>query len=62
MDEWMKHGIVSGNKIKVFMRNGFKYQGKVVNDDGVFISIIDSKDGKNYHLNRTDISVVEVIE
>ena len=48
-------------KIKVNLRNGFYYVGKITSEDNIFITMID-KNGKTVSINKQDIITKEIIK
>lgn len=48
--------------ITVWLRaNGYKYTGQVLCDDGKFITLLDSKDGRERTFNREALSGWEML-
>ena len=51
-----------GKDIKLFLNNGFKYEGKLTNSDDVWVEILDYKTNSYIIKRLLDISNVEVKE
>ena len=52
----------SGKTIKLFLKNGFKYEGRLTNFDNEWVEILDYK-SKSFILKRIiDVNNVEILE
>lgn len=49
-------------KIRLFLNNGFKYEGVQLKDSDGFLVIRDSKDNRVREFPHSSISLVEVVE
>ncbi len=51
-----------GKEIKLFMHNGFKYEGKLTNSDEKYVEILDYKTGSYIIKEIIDVRNIEVRE
>lgn len=49
-----------GKEIKLFMHNGFKYEGKLTNSDEMYVEILDYKSGSYIVKEIKDVRNIEV--
>jgi len=49
-----------GKKIKIFLHNGWRYEGKITNSDEQYVEIIDFRSGAYKIIELIDIKDIEV--
>lgn len=47
--------------VRIFMRNGFKYEGTVQDETQNFIVLFDNFKSEVFHLNKSEIAVLKEI-
>lgn len=62
MSEIIKHRVSEsiGKKTKIFLHNGFRYEGKITNFDDKYVELIDFKSGAYKIIEFLDIKDIEV--
>jgi len=58
----MSEIILNNKNVKVFLSNGFKYEGKVISHDNTFLKIIDKKTKEERIFPLTSIVDIIIIE
>lgn len=51
-----------GKRIKIFLNNDFKFEGKLTNSDEVYLEILDDRSGNFKIIQLIDIKEMEVLE
>ena len=57
----MNETLIVGKTYKIFLSNGFQYQGKLISQGDGFIQILDRL-GKPLILGKAQITTIEVLE
>jgi len=49
------------NKILIFLKNGFRYEGEIISESKEFLTIYDTKKNKEISIAQDQISIKETI-
>ena len=55
------NGLIEQKKVKVFLTNGFKFEGNLIYKDDIKITIKDDKDGKTRSIPWNAINIMEEV-
>jgi sRNA-binding regulator protein Hfq len=62
MNELTKPTPTNKQRYKIFLTNGYKYQGHCTYEDQQYLGIFDEEKQNNFLLMKTQITVIEVIK